>query len=158
MESLDIAIIGMSGRFPGADNLDQFWLNLRDGVESIRRFTDEELKSFGVSPEALDDPNFVKAGAILETLISSTRGSSATRRKKLKSWTRNSASFWNARGKPWKTPAMAPILNETWSGFYGDKSEQLSSLSPDEAGGAVGGYIPVDDRQRQGFPEHARLL
>src|SRR5262249_28631714 len=68
MESLDIAIIGMSGRFPGAENLDQFWRNLRDGVESIRRFTDEELKSFGVSPEALDDQNFVKVGAILENI------------------------------------------------------------------------------------------
>jgi len=68
MENLDIAIIGMSGRFPGADNLDQFWQNLRDGVESIRQFTDEELKRFGVAPEALDDPNFVKAGAILENI------------------------------------------------------------------------------------------
>jgi phthiocerol/phenolphthiocerol synthesis type-I polyketide synthase E len=68
MENLDVAIIGMSGRFPGADNLDQFWRNLRGGIESIRQFTDEELKSLGVSPEALGDPNFVKAGAILDNI------------------------------------------------------------------------------------------
>src|SRR5262245_28005667 len=68
VEGLEIAVVGMSGRFPGADSLDQFWRNLRDGVESIRQFTDEELKSFGVSPAALGDPNFVKAGAILEKI------------------------------------------------------------------------------------------
>lgn len=31
-----IAIIGLDGRFPGADTLDQFWTNLCDGVDSIR--------------------------------------------------------------------------------------------------------------------------
>jgi acyl transferase domain-containing protein len=65
-EGLEIAIIGMSGRFPGAENLDRFWRNLRDGVESIRRFTDEELTRFGVDPESLRDPSYVKAGAILQ--------------------------------------------------------------------------------------------
>jgi non-ribosomal peptide synthase protein (TIGR01720 family) len=31
----EVAIIGMAGRFPGASNLDEFWRNLRDGVESV---------------------------------------------------------------------------------------------------------------------------
>ncbi|MFM2061288.1 MAG: hypothetical protein RLZZ507_958 [Cyanobacteriota bacterium] len=31
----DIAVIGMSGRFPGADNLSEFWENLKQGVDSI---------------------------------------------------------------------------------------------------------------------------
>ena len=39
-----IAIIGMSGRFPGAGNVQSFWENLADGVESISRFTDGELE------------------------------------------------------------------------------------------------------------------
>jgi acyl transferase domain-containing protein/acyl carrier protein len=64
-EGLDIAVIGLVGRFPGADNLDEFWRNLRDGVESITFFTDEELKDFGVSPAAYRAPNFVKAGPVL---------------------------------------------------------------------------------------------
>jgi phthiocerol/phenolphthiocerol synthesis type-I polyketide synthase E len=64
-ESLNIAVIGMSGRFPGANNIDEFWQNLRDGVESIRQFTDSELNALGVSPASLCDPSFVKAGAIL---------------------------------------------------------------------------------------------
>jgi len=31
----DIAVIGMSGRFPGADNLSEFWENIRQGIDSI---------------------------------------------------------------------------------------------------------------------------
>jgi phthiocerol/phenolphthiocerol synthesis type-I polyketide synthase E len=65
-ESLDIAVIGMAGRFPLAKNLEQFWQNLCGGVESIRSFTDDELKAMGVSAAALAHPNFVKAGSILE--------------------------------------------------------------------------------------------
>lgn len=33
----DIAVIGMAGRFPGADSLEEYWANLRDGVESVFR-------------------------------------------------------------------------------------------------------------------------
>src|SRR5581483_6683547 len=35
-EGTAIAIIGMAGRFPGAPDLETFWSNLREGVESIR--------------------------------------------------------------------------------------------------------------------------
>jgi len=56
-----IAIISMAGRFPGASNLDEFWQNLRDGVDSISRFSDEELLANGVDPVDLKNPNYVKA-------------------------------------------------------------------------------------------------
>ena len=39
-----IAVVGMAGRFPGAAGVDEFWSNLRAGVESIRRFAPEELR------------------------------------------------------------------------------------------------------------------
>lgn len=61
-----IAIIGMSGRFPGAGKVDQFWQNIRDGVESITFFTDEELRDAGVSPALIANPDYVKAGAVIE--------------------------------------------------------------------------------------------
>ncbi len=61
-----IAIIGMSGRFPGAKNLDEFWQNLRNGVESISFFTEQELKDAGVNSAALSNPNYVKARAVIE--------------------------------------------------------------------------------------------
>ncbi|MET8560107.1 SDR family NAD(P)-dependent oxidoreductase [Streptomyces flaveolus] len=31
-----VAVVGMSGRYPGAENLRQYWANLRDGRDSVR--------------------------------------------------------------------------------------------------------------------------
>jgi len=67
-EGLDIAIIGMAGRFPEAKNLDEFWQNLRDGIESISFFTDEELEAAGVYPAEFKDPHYVGAGGVLENV------------------------------------------------------------------------------------------
>jgi acyl transferase domain-containing protein/acyl carrier protein len=61
-----IAVVGMAGRFPGARNLDEFWRNLREGVDSLATFSDEELRAAGVSPELLANPAYVKAGSSLE--------------------------------------------------------------------------------------------
>ncbi len=61
----EIAIVGMAGRFPGARNVDEFWRNLRDGVESITFFTEPELLAAGVAPEMLRDPRYVKAKGTL---------------------------------------------------------------------------------------------
>jgi amino acid adenylation domain-containing protein len=65
---LDIAIIGMSGRFPGANNIDEFWHNLQDGVESISFFSDQELEASGISSALLREPNYVKAKAVLDDI------------------------------------------------------------------------------------------
>ncbi len=40
-----IAIIGMVCRFPKARNVDEYWQKLRDGVELISFFSDQELES-----------------------------------------------------------------------------------------------------------------
>ena len=60
-----IAVIGRFGRFPGAPDLGTYWNNLRQGVESISFFTDEELLAAGTPPETLADPNFVKAKSVI---------------------------------------------------------------------------------------------
>ncbi len=62
----NIAIIGMDCRFPDAPNLDQFWHNLRNGVESIRFFSEEDLREAGQDPAALRVPGYVNAGAVVE--------------------------------------------------------------------------------------------
>ena len=62
----DIAVIGMACRFPGARNLEEFWRNLVEGVESITRFSDQELLQSGVPAAYLKNPNYVKAAPILE--------------------------------------------------------------------------------------------
>lgn len=61
-----IAIVGMSVRLPGASDVEAFWKNLREGVESIRFFTDRELADAGVEPAQLEDPNYVKARGALD--------------------------------------------------------------------------------------------
>jgi amino acid adenylation domain-containing protein len=58
---LDIAVIGMAGRFPGANNLEEFWDNLKNGRESIAFFSDQELIENGTSPRELENLNYVKA-------------------------------------------------------------------------------------------------
>ncbi|MEK6283067.1 MAG: type I polyketide synthase [Acidobacteriota bacterium] len=64
----EIAIIGMAGRFPQAKNTEQFWQNLRDGLEAISPLTDEEVLAAGVDPSLLDDPRLVKASAALDEI------------------------------------------------------------------------------------------
>ena len=68
MSTTAIAIIGMAGRFPGAPNVARFWRNLKDGVESIRPFSDAELRAAGVSAEELAQSEYVKFGVVLENL------------------------------------------------------------------------------------------
>ncbi|HJP92759.1 MAG TPA: SDR family NAD(P)-dependent oxidoreductase [Pyrinomonadaceae bacterium] len=63
-----IAIVGMACRVPGAKNIDQFWQNLRQGIESISFFSDEEVEQAGVDPTELKNPNYVKAGGILDDI------------------------------------------------------------------------------------------
>jgi polyketide synthase PksN len=62
----DIAIIGMACRFPGADNPAEFWDNLAAGRETIRFFTDEELRAAGVPEERLAHPRYVRARPTIE--------------------------------------------------------------------------------------------
>lgn len=62
---LDVAIIGLVGRFPGARNVAEFWENLRSGVESISFFDDDELLAAGVDPGLLAEPRYVRAAPVL---------------------------------------------------------------------------------------------
>ncbi|MFZ0320635.1 MAG: beta-ketoacyl synthase N-terminal-like domain-containing protein [Candidatus Sulfotelmatobacter sp.] len=71
-----VAIIGMSGRFPGARNLAEFWDNLKNGIESISFFPEPdcsepdlskpELDVSLLSPCAAKHPDFVNAAGVLE--------------------------------------------------------------------------------------------
>src|SRR4030095_11955385 len=62
----EIAIVGMSGRFPGARNVDEFWHNLAEGVESIVRLSDQEILASGVPANSLSDANYVRGSRVLE--------------------------------------------------------------------------------------------
>ena len=58
----------MAARVPGASDIHGFWRNLRDGVESIRVFSDDEVLAAGVDPRLLEHPQFVKAAAVLDDI------------------------------------------------------------------------------------------
>jgi len=66
----EIAIIGISCRFPGAKNPQEFWNNLRDGVESISFLNDDELEPSNIDPADFKAPNYVKAASILDDIQS----------------------------------------------------------------------------------------
>ncbi|MGW4966248.1 MupA/Atu3671 family FMN-dependent luciferase-like monooxygenase [Nonomuraea sp. NPDC004186] len=57
--STQIAVIGMSARLPGAEDITRFWENLREGVDGLTRFSREELLAAGVPEEVADDPRYV---------------------------------------------------------------------------------------------------
>ncbi|HEX5723931.1 MAG TPA: type I polyketide synthase, partial [Longimicrobiaceae bacterium] len=61
MSEFDVAVVGMAGRFPGADDLERFWSNLREGVESITHFTVDELRAAGVPESDLAHPDYVRS-------------------------------------------------------------------------------------------------
>lgn len=61
-----IAVVGMACRFPGAENVDAFWQNLRAGVSSIQRFSPEELREAGVDSALLARPDYVPVFGALE--------------------------------------------------------------------------------------------
>ncbi len=62
-----VAIIGMSGRFPGAASVAQFWTNQLAGVEGISQFSAEELEIVNAQ-QAASDPNYIKARAVLKDI------------------------------------------------------------------------------------------
>ena len=61
-----IAVVGMVGRFPGARDLDAYWRIIRDGVETLSFFTDEQLTATGVDPQLVQHPSYVKARGIVD--------------------------------------------------------------------------------------------
>ena len=60
-----IAVIGMAGRFPGAPTLDEFWDNLRRGVESITHFRPMNWKTLSAA-RCRAKPGYVCARSMLD--------------------------------------------------------------------------------------------
>ena len=64
--STGVAIIGMAGRFPGADDISVFWQNIVNGIESVTDFSDEELLQSGVPEFLIINPKYVKRSPVLK--------------------------------------------------------------------------------------------
>jgi phthiocerol/phenolphthiocerol synthesis type-I polyketide synthase E len=65
---LEVAIIAMTGRFPGANSIEELWHNLQAGVESIERFSTADVLAAGVDPALVSNSAYVKAGGALDNI------------------------------------------------------------------------------------------
>ena len=63
----EIAVIGMSCRFPGADSPEQFWINLREGRNCITFFSQQELRGV-IKDDVLQDSSYVPARGVLDDI------------------------------------------------------------------------------------------
>ena len=129
-----IAIIGMAGHFPGAKNLEQFWQNLVNGVESITFFDKQDSAELKIDPGVLDHPNYVRAEPLLEDIDLFD------------------ASFFNFNPKQAEItcPEVRLILECAWEAL------ENAGYAGDEAPGAVGvftgsnvsNYLPAVNRSK----------
>jgi len=62
----DIAIVGMAAHLPGAQSIDAYWQNLKNGIESIRQLSPEELTAAGEPAHLLNRPDYVPHAAPLD--------------------------------------------------------------------------------------------
>ncbi|PWS33749.1 polyketide synthase [Pedobacter paludis] len=62
--SSDIAVIGMSGRFPGADTIEDFWDLILNGKETTTFFKSSEIDE-SIPEDIKNDPSYVKARGII---------------------------------------------------------------------------------------------
>ncbi len=65
LTGLEVAIIGMAVRTPGADDLSTFWSNLVEGRNTTTRFSDEQLQQAGVAQALIDNEKFVKVKGVI---------------------------------------------------------------------------------------------
>jgi acyl transferase domain-containing protein/NADP-dependent 3-hydroxy acid dehydrogenase YdfG len=60
-----IAVVGLAGRFPDAEDVEQFWRNLLQGRECLTDLSDEQLLARGEEPELLRHPRYVRRRPLL---------------------------------------------------------------------------------------------
>ncbi|HYO74421.1 MAG TPA: beta-ketoacyl synthase N-terminal-like domain-containing protein, partial [Archangium sp.] len=122
----DIAIIGMAGRFPGARSVEELWQNLRQGVESISRFSPEELEPIFGLPEGVfqwQHPQFVPAGGVLADADKFDHG------------------FFDIslREAQWMDPQQRLFLQTAWSAL------EDAGVDPERAQGRISLYAGASD-------------
>jgi phthiocerol/phenolphthiocerol synthesis type-I polyketide synthase E len=63
-----VAVVGMAGRFPGANSPSAFWDNLQRGEESIVTLSEQQLSAAGVSEQALASPSYVRRTPLIDRI------------------------------------------------------------------------------------------
>ncbi len=114
-----IAIIGISCRFPGARNKDEFWENLVNQKESVKIFSEKELQEQEYNWNSLkENPDFVRARGFLDDVDK---------------W---DAEFFNVTPKDAKVmdPQQRLWLQNTWHAF------EDAGYNPYNYKGSIGVY------------------
>jgi acyl transferase domain-containing protein len=62
-----VVVVGMSGKFSGSDNLNDYWNNLKSGKSGISFFTNEELLDSEVEKELIQNSKYIKAKGVIPT-------------------------------------------------------------------------------------------
>jgi amino acid adenylation domain-containing protein len=62
----EVAIVGMSGAFPGAKNIYELWKMINQKREGICTFSREQLLAAGEAPEKIENASYVPRGGFLE--------------------------------------------------------------------------------------------
>ncbi|MBA2213304.1 type I polyketide synthase [Sellimonas intestinalis] len=66
LTGMEVAVIGIAGKFPASENIKIFWNNLIDGKELIKFFSKDELLNGGVTFDELNSNNYVMAKGIID--------------------------------------------------------------------------------------------
>jgi non-ribosomal peptide synthase protein (TIGR01720 family) len=113
---LEIAIVGMAARLPGAGDVEAYWDMLREGREGITHLSDAELRAAGLGDERLRDPALIRSLGLLQDVE------------------RFDADFfgYSARDAEILDPQQRLFLEEAW------KALENAGYAPEKFDGAVG--------------------
>ncbi len=108
----EIAVVACSGSFSGSDTVEEFWENIKNGIECIERLSKEECLDIGISVELAEDPDFISAGG------------------RIKDIEKFDASFWGLSPKEasFMDPQIRKFIEHCWivlekSGYLNTRSE-----------------------------------
>ena len=102
----DIAVVGMSCRFPGAENVHEFWQNLLDGVDSVRDIPNDRWDVDRFYSADRNREKCTRARAVFsKTSPTLTRRSSISPTKKPAGLIRSTGCFWRTAIERWRTRA-----------------------------------------------------
>ncbi|MBW8687178.1 type I polyketide synthase [Chitinophaga rhizophila] len=119
----DIAIIGMSGRFPRSENLQAFWNNLIAGKELVRTYEERELRAMGADEKLIGNPNYIWASSLLDDPESFDYA--------FFGYTRNEAAIMD--------PQTRLMHEQAWLAL------EDAGCNPDEYKGKIGLYLSASD-------------
>ncbi|MER9237191.1 alpha/beta fold hydrolase [Mesorhizobium sp. M0622] len=126
--SMDIAVIGMAARFPGAETVDALWENLCQGVCSITSLSTQDLKARGIAEAVLKRPDYVRVGAHLNDVDLFDPDFWNLSRREATLMDPQHRLFLECCWKALESAGYAPTQHEGWTGVFAGSSSPLYLL------------------------------